>query len=105
MTVHQLHVASSVAAETGGDLELDGETVERVTLVGKIRSINNAPSYVEVRLDDGSGIATIKQYIDGDDDASLQGLTAGHIHIPVAQGLTHGLANGLEAGEMDDCVD
>jgi len=90
VTVHQLYTAYNVAAQAGGDLELDGETVERVTLVGKVRSISNAPAHCEVRLDDGTGITTVKQYKDDEDDAALQALQVGQ-YVRV-----HGQFRGLD---------
>jgi len=68
LTVKQL--ADANAASGGAELLLDGEPVENFTLVGKIRSTHPLPTYLEVKLDDGTGVADVRLWLDEDATAS-----------------------------------
>ncbi|EHY52822.1 replication factor A2 [Exophiala dermatitidis NIH/UT8656] len=48
------------------DFTVDGEALGQVTFVGQIRSINTQPTNITYTIDDGTGIAEVKQWIDSD---------------------------------------
>ncbi|EXJ84200.1 replication factor A2 [Capronia epimyces CBS 606.96] len=48
------------------DFRADGEPFVQVTFVGQIRSISTQPTNITYKVDDGTGIVEVKQWIDGD---------------------------------------
>jgi replication factor A2 len=60
------HLADSLAA-AGGELVLDGQEVQNVTLVGKVLSRAEDATLLSLVLDDGTGRVAVKQYVSPDD--------------------------------------
>ncbi|EXJ78468.1 replication factor A2 [Capronia coronata CBS 617.96] len=48
------------------DFRADGEPFGQVTFIGQIRSISTQPTNITYKVDDGTGIVEVKQWIDSD---------------------------------------
>ncbi|KAI0478944.1 replication protein A, subunit RPA32 [Xylariaceae sp. FL0804] len=74
VTIKQLIEAEPIVSSTDNSFRIDALEVKQVTLVGMVRSILQQTTNVTYRLDDGTGVIEVKQWLDADkqhaDDAA-----------------------------------
>ena len=48
------------------DFKIDGDTISQITFVGQIRNIATQTTNITYKVDDGTGIIEVKQWVDGE---------------------------------------
>jgi replication factor A2 len=48
------------------DFKIDGDTISQITFVGQIRSMATQTTNITYKVDDGTGIIEVKQWVDGE---------------------------------------
>ena len=64
VTIKQILDASQPHPDA--DFKIDGEAISQITFVGQVRSIQQQTTNITYKLDDGTGIVEVKQWIDSD---------------------------------------
>ncbi|KIV92908.1 hypothetical protein PV10_04167 [Exophiala mesophila] len=64
LTIKQVLDAQQPYAEA--DFKVDGEPISQITFVGQIRSITKQPTNITYKVDDGTGLIEVKQWVEGD---------------------------------------
>jgi replication factor A2 len=74
VTCKMILQASSTSSQDGtGALALpDGRTLHHVKLVGAVRSVENLSTNISYDIEDGTGLVTVKQWMDDNDSSALQ---------------------------------
>ncbi|KAF2743121.1 replication protein A, subunit RPA32 [Sporormia fimetaria CBS 119925] len=65
VTIKQIWDAQS----TGDEFRIDGATISQLTFVGQIRNLSSQTTNITYKIDDGTGVIEVKQWIDSDEAA------------------------------------